>query len=187
MSVELSSNTVSRAGSHHQHPAGTVQNKGTRSHTHGLRAHTQRHERSTRPGPTAPCSLTLRHLWHIHVVHEHQEALSHGRAVRVFGSLLNVCFQVSLDIQRCGAGGEVDYQHNLEEREIIPEGGHLFSVPAGNAGPHAAVHLANSPASDPSHNPVCAGTAFFPFSRLCEAKHDQSPHVGLWHNVNWGS
>ena len=100
VSVELSSNTVSRAGSHNRHPAGTMQNEGTCSHTHGLHAHTQRHKHSTRPGPTAPCSLTLHDLWHIQVVHEHQEALSHGRAVCVFGSLLNICFQISLDIQR---------------------------------------------------------------------------------------
>lgn len=32
------------------------------------------------------------YLWHVHVIHEHQQAFAHGGAVRVFGSFFHVRF-----------------------------------------------------------------------------------------------
>lgn len=54
------------------------------------------------------------YLWHIHIIHEHKETFSHGRAKSVFSSFFYICLQVSLNVQGCCTRREVNYQHQLQ-------------------------------------------------------------------------
>ena len=52
-------------------------------------------------------------LWHVHVVDEDDEPFAGRRSVRIFGSLLDVCLQIPLYVERRGTTGEVHIQQQL--------------------------------------------------------------------------
>lgn len=54
------------------------------------------------------------HLWHVHIIHKHQQSLPWGRAVCVLSPLLDVGLQIPLDIHRGCTRREVDGQNKLQ-------------------------------------------------------------------------